>query len=257
MTDQTTQTTTTTGTTQTAAATTGALEQLVGEGKKFKTQEDLAVGKLESDKFISKLSDENKELKTLLTGMATDLEALKQRNTFQARTSNDDDTSNNDPSQATDNAKPTKATVDGITPADVLKLMEQREADKAKRANMAQVDAALTKEFGAEAKNFVIQKAAELGLPQEYLITTAQASPSAFFNLVGFLPQESRNTGLTSRVSGVSGGTVTSSGGSLRDGAFYAKLSKEMGAWKFATDTKLQLQMYKDMQQLGDRFSAG
>ena len=39
------------------------LKELVGEGKKFKTVEDLAKGKAESDAFISSVTRENKELR--------------------------------------------------------------------------------------------------------------------------------------------------------------------------------------------------
>ena len=37
-----------------------ALDQLVGEGKKFKTIEDLAAGKLKSDQHVEQLEGENK-----------------------------------------------------------------------------------------------------------------------------------------------------------------------------------------------------
>jgi len=44
-----------------------SLEELVGEGKKFKTVEDLAKGKLEADSFIAQLEGELKGVKGDLT----------------------------------------------------------------------------------------------------------------------------------------------------------------------------------------------
>ena len=41
------------------------LQELVGEGKKFKSIEDLAKSKVEADRFIDKLKSENDALRKL------------------------------------------------------------------------------------------------------------------------------------------------------------------------------------------------
>src|SRR5688572_24600607 len=57
--------------------TTNPLADLVGENKKFKTVDDLAIGKLQSDAFIQKLQDENKELRDLVRGLSDEVRSNK------------------------------------------------------------------------------------------------------------------------------------------------------------------------------------
>lgn len=250
----TTETTPDSGTSSGTTSTSGVLQELVGNDKKFKTIDDLAKGKLESDRFIAKLESENKELRELVTKAQARLEETERRTLFLERvTSEHRDTSEHgsstkEPAQPIPGDKTTS--IRALSQDDVIKLVEERERDKMQQANLETVDRTLTKEFGAEAKDLISRKAAELGLPLEYLVNTAKASPTAFYNLIGLQPTSNRNASLTSRVNGSQ--TMPTSG--IRNQAYYEKLKTSMGAWKFATDRSLQLQMHKDMAALGDRY---
>jgi hypothetical protein len=241
--------------TSNGTVTTGALETLVGEGKKFKTPEDLAKGKIESDSFIRKVTGENSELKNIIRQLEAEKEELARKAAFvRGVTSEDGDTSNGDGNPGTPKPDTSKANQPASLGAeDVIKLMDERELNKQKNANLRQVDTALAKEYGAEAKNFVVAKAAELGVSTEFLTITAQQSPAAFFNLIGFQPNQPRNPSLTSRVNGATVGGVKGST-NLRDAKFYEDLKAKMGNTKFVMDTNLQIQLHKDMEALGDRF---
>lgn len=234
------------------------LSNLVGEGKKFKTVDDLAKGKLESDAFITKIQSENKELRDLVVKLSDKVDKVEKKQIlFGNLNSNDDEHSNNDDttSNASTTTSATNQTQAGLGEDDVLRLVERREVQKTRENNVRTVNQALVKEFGAEAKNVVAAKAAELGLPVEYLFNMAEASPNAFFAAIGFQPNANRNATLTSRVQGVN--TISGSNGAkqgLRNNAYYADLRKKMGNTKFALDTNVQIQMHKDMQELGDLF---
>jgi hypothetical protein len=254
MTDQSQNSNTNSGTTN-VNVTTGALAELVGETKKFKTTEDLAKGKLESDAFILKVTDENKELRAHLAAMDDRQKELERRVEFASRTS----TTSGDTSNANGNPAGTQTQANGnqstksLSTEDVLRIVEENKTQERLNENLRNVDARLTKEFGADAKDLILRKAAELGLPKEYLIQVAQTSPNAFFNMIGLVESSSRNVGMSSTAAGVRSIPASSNNG-VRNSAFYEKLKKEMGTMKFIQDRGTQVQMHKDMQELGDNW---
>lgn len=232
------------------------LNSLVGDGRKFKDANDLAKGKLESDKFIGTLSSENKELRELLAAAAAKNEELKRKADFIEGLTSTNQSSSGDGNQST-TTQQTAATPakQGLTEADVFRLVETAGVQQKQADNLRAVNAALVKEFGATAKDVVAQRAAALGLPVEHFMDTATKSPEAFYALVGFQPNTgSRNSSLTSRVPGVNAAGMRNSGtdSTVRNSAFYESKKKEMGAIAFALDYNLQSQKHKDMTALGD-----
>lgn len=235
------------------------LTSLVGEGKKFKTTDDLAKGKLESDAFIVKIQGENRELRDIVTKMSDKVDRLeKKQSLFGSReNSNEEESSNSDgTTSSSSQGKPINQTVAGLGEDDVLRLVERREIDNVKKTNVKTVNQALVKEFGAEAKNVVAVKAAELGLPVEYLYNMAESSPQAFFATIGFQPSSNRNATLTSRAQGVNSASTsgTANKTTVRNASYYEGVKKQMGGTKFALDRNLQVQLHKDMMELGDLF---
>lgn len=230
--------------------------ELVGEGKKFKTQEDLAKGKVESDAFIEKLSTENKELRGLVDTLVTKVDTLAKRTEFFERlgsNNNDDEDSVTNQNDGKNKPDGNNQANTGLSADDVIDLVERRELAKKQNANVQEVDSVLVKHFGAEAKAFVEQQARNLGVTVDYLKGLALTSPQAFYNAVGISPQpSSRNASLSSNVAGFN--TSNSNASNVRNQAWYDRKRAELGAWKFATDKGLQLQMWKDMSDLGDKF---
>ena len=235
---------------------TSILGDLVGEGKKFRDEEALARGKVEADAFIEKLKGENSEIRKLMAGLAQQVETLSKKAEFNSRLSGDDQNTNDPPVTRKDPVTPPTVTAPvGLSQDDVRKLMEQDRIDRTRKANVAAVDAALIKEFGAEASNYITQKALELGVTKEYLTMTAEQSPQALFNMIGFTPNASRNPTLASRQPGYSPSTGNGTT-AIRDKAYYDKLMKTMGAVKFMYDKNIQVQLHKDMMALGDRWDS-
>jgi hypothetical protein len=92
----------------------------------------------------------------------------------------------------------------------------------------------------------------------------ARRSPNALLNMLG-IPND-KDQGRATKTSQQVGGHQSSvntdamglgdspSRGTTRDNAYYDKLKQEMGISKFVMDRKLQIQMHKDMSQLGEAF---
>lgn len=182
---------------------TGTVAELVGEGKKFKTVEALAASVQYKDEFIETLKKEKQAL--------IDKEIqVKASQTFE-------DLLNNNP------VVQSTPTSSGLTPEQITKLLDERiqgnENKKLTEANKNIAGDAVIRHLGdsTKAKEFVANKAIELGLSGEYLATIAATSPTAFLNLVGIsgntnsapnrVITNSVNTGIENLGSGIKYGT--------------------------------------------------
>lgn len=221
---------------------TNALETLVGEGKKFKDVEALAKGKLEADAFIQKLTDEQAHLRAELEkamNLEQQLAALSRGEPGQ-----------NAGATHTAAASATAGTALGIKPEDVEALLEtklsEREAKAVQAKNLSQVDEYLIKQYGDvnKAKDAVKQIESTLGVNIREL---AAVSPAAVIKLVG----GQAGNGLPAEHGTV---RVTTQTGEVRNKAWYDAKRKEMGNARFYADRRLQVQLHKDAQSLGDAF---
>lgn len=158
---------------------------LVGEGKKFKTVEDLAKSKLEADNFINTLTGETADLKTRLAQAEAELASRKTvEEQLKAITTN-----KVVPSVVPVTPVPPQGQV--ITDEDltnrVKAITERQTQAQTTQANVAQVTDRLLTLYGNEdkAKEAVSAKAKELGVSVKFLESAAGQSPAAFFSLIG------------------------------------------------------------------------
>ena len=173
--------TTTEPITNTIDPNTSLYETLVGDGKKFKTNEDLAKAKMESDRFIQQLQNELQGLRTDLSARST-LEQLMDKL--------------NAPKDPPTNQQHNQGSMDGdgqngaksFSEEDIARLVEDRlsKAEKARvhNANLETVKNALVASFGNDYVTHLKAKAAELGMSEEYLQNLAKETPKAFLKLV-------------------------------------------------------------------------
>lgn len=155
-------------------------DDLVGEGKKFKTQEDLARAKIESDRFIEQLKGElggiRQELNTRLT-----LEQMMDKISAPKEPLNPDSGNNQLPGNGEGGAKQ-------LTEEDFDRIIEQRlsKADKARtqEANMNYVRTALEEKYGPQFATHLKETASTLGVGEEFLNNLAKEQPKAFLRLV-------------------------------------------------------------------------
>lgn len=158
------------------------LADLVGDGKKFKTVEDLAKGKAESDAYIEQLKRETaalrEELKkaTLtdeqLEGLRNEIKTLREAK----------------PQGSRDDTNPA-LTVDSIKSL-VAETITKTELNRTAQQNVLEANSAVVKQFGTleNAAAAVKAKAAEIGMSMEALRDIAAKSPTAFLKIVGVDP---------------------------------------------------------------------
>lgn len=228
------------------------LAQLVGDGRKFRTVEDLAKGKVEADGFVDKLKNENFTLRQLLREnfKAASEESLME----EMRARIDKSNANNKPDE-----KPV-GQPNGVDRKAVAEAVAELRKEEMRATNSALVNRTLAEKFGDKALETVAGLAKSKGIPGEVLKNVAETSPEAFFSMLG-IDNNRANANGVNRV-GNGKGSVNSealkSGDdvdpNVRNKAYYDRLQKEMGATKFALNRKLQLEMHKDMQALGDSF---
>jgi hypothetical protein len=231
---------------------TNVLETLVGEGKKYKTPEDLAKSRIEADAFIeilkSELATVREEVKKL--GLTDDRKIqLEKLMSSLTNTTNDGTTK---PDQ-----KPTGGadqTPKALSHDDVVRLLEQRDAEAAKARNFAAALAPFRKVHGEKTDEALAKKAAELGMPVESLLDLAKTSPVAFQNAVGVNARDSSTRSMANASSVNALGATDPGAPSIRNKAYYDGLMKQMGALKFALDAPLQVQMHKDLRAMGDEW---
>lgn len=156
-------------------------EELVGDDKKFKTNEDLAKAKAESDRFIQQLQGELAGIRQELSTRQTLEELMTKVGSGRAP---ENTPGNNQNPQGDDDGKNVKA----FSEEDIARLVEDR-LSKAERArvqnsNLETVKQALQESFGSDYVTHLKAKAAELGVSEEYLNSMAKDTPKAFLKLV-------------------------------------------------------------------------
>jgi len=139
--------------------TTSPVETLVGEGRKFKTIEDLAKAKLESDTYIERLKSELEDVKNQV-GRAANLEE-------QFTTLRDEIVrlkAARQPPETEERTAPALSATD--VEALVTKVMTQQEAQRSASQNVEEANRQVLAAHGTveKAKEAIRAKATELGL---------------------------------------------------------------------------------------------
>jgi hypothetical protein len=218
-----------------------AAEDLVGEGKKFKTVDDLAKGKAESDRFI-------KQLETELAALRSDLATRQRLETLIDRLETSDSVDQNDSFQSNQNGN---QSVSGATAqdngADIERLIEEklttREKETTARQNLAQARELLKQHYGSDFVQKLEDRRVALGIDKDVLDSLAKTSPKAFIEMIApkrtdsqvYTPPASKVAAFVPQVGHVSG---------ARDWKYYETLRKSNPDAYWSSD--VQLQMHKD-----------
>lgn len=217
------------------------LEELVGEGKKFGTIEDLAKGKFHADTMIETLKAEINTLKTS-SANGTNIDTLLE----EIRKINAGKTGDNNGQPIGDaQVNPPPQNIEEIVLSTLTKTEQARKAQENEQKSVAKMQEV----WGKDASKELSRVASTLGLTKEKLLETAQQSPEAFFTLTGLNSNRSPASGTTVPTSSV---RFESNGTGKRDAKYYRELKKtNPTAYK---DSKTQVQMHRDALQLGEEF---
>lgn len=151
------------------------LNDLVGDGKKFKTTDDLAKAKIESDRFIEKLQNEQREARETVARQQAELEALKAgRQPVESVTT---------PTQAPEQHQQQQPDIT----SEVERVLRSREQANTIKSNIETVVNKMTETYGSEQKaaEVIQRKAQELKTTPQRLQELASENPEMFFNLIG------------------------------------------------------------------------
>jgi hypothetical protein len=216
---------------------------LVGEGRKYKTIEDLAKAYINLDGFTEKLKGENAEFREKLAGAKT-IDDVLQRLTASQDASTQD--------QGADKGK-------SLTADEIAKIVRSQitglETEKSRRENMLKADAAMKKQFGEKAGE-VFSQAAATPEKKQALMQLASVDPDAFVKL--FVPaaaaQGTTQTDSGSTVNTAALGDITQSSRVNDPGTkdFYDALRKKEPRKYYSQE--IQLAMHKAAQANPEKY---
>jgi len=226
------------------------LEDLVGDGKKFKSPEELAKGKYEADQYIEILKRRQDEMRADYMKISEEsktratLEDLLKEYTQKQQTSNDEP-----------EVKDDKPEID-LKQLDSLVSNKIREHDLSKRQedNFNLVKGKLQERYGANYKNTVAKQIDELGITETELNEMARRQPKVLIRTLG-LDQERQIEQFQSPPRSQRSDSFKPAGPQKRTWAYYQNLRKtNPEAW---FDRKTAIQMQQDAIDLGEAFKDG
>jgi hypothetical protein len=213
------------------------LPELVGEGKKYKDNETLAKAAVHKDAFIEQLKRENAETRRALSERINMEQFLDKIEAARKTTPSEPGT----PLVEQDGSK------SAVTSEDIEALLERRETDRARKANLVAVEDKLKGTLGPDYKRRVQEKALALKVDTTWLTDVAARNPDAFYELMG-LNQTTEQSGYTPPPrSSVTAPSVSNQ----KNYAYYNKMRQEKGeGWYFSVP--VQQERWKALQELGE-----
>jgi len=222
------------------------LEELVGEGKKFRSVEDLAKGKAQSDRFIAQLQAEQEQLRQELNTRLTMEQALDQLRQSPGG-NHEESPGGNQPSGSSENSP-------SLKPEDVERLIDQRvaarEAERVQQENLRTVKEALSASLGPEFPNKLKEIGDTLGMTADEMTAFAKSKPKAFLALIGQQPKTQQQSLFTPPSSSTQ--TAFKPVNTERTKSYYDNMKKADP--KTYWTPKVQNQMHQDAIRLQERF---
>jgi len=227
-------------------------EELVGEGKKFKTEADLARAKMHSDIYIKTLETKLDESNEMARRALDESKAQAKLQELIDRLENRSDSQNQQitPAQAADN-KPSfnPDELDTIISTKLTQVEKQRKETE----NWNQVQKKLKEEFGENSAHELKTRMDTLGLNSEDVNSLAKRSPTAFFNTFGLNKQQ--NDSFQSPIASSRRSDPFAPKTPKRTWMYYQELKKTNPS--LYLDPKTNVQMQKDIVEYGDAFMDG
>jgi hypothetical protein len=226
------------------------LEELVGEGKKFKSPEDLARGKFESDNYIKilqqrfdELREDHERVRSESAAKARLEEILDKMDKFQK---DDDHTDNpND-----DVRQPESKPFDPKQLEDLIaSKFTERELQRKQQENFTAVKEKLKEHYGENYQSALKDQIDNLGLTKEFFNDLAKNHPNVLFRTLG-LDQPTQKQPMIAPPRGSA--TFKPSTPKKRTYSYYQQMRKDNPKLYF--DREIAVQMHNDAQEQGEAF---
>lgn len=226
------------------------LEELVGEGKKFKSPEDLARGKYESDNYIKilqqrfdELREDHERVRSESAAKARLEEILDKMDKFQK---DDDHTDNTDIGVRQPEQKP-------FDPQQLEDLIAskftERELQRKQQDNFNAVKEKLKEHYGENYQSALQDQIDNLGLTKEFFNDLARNHPNVLFRTLGLDQQPAQKPNIAPpRGSAMFKPTTPKK----RTYSYYQQMRKENPKLYF--DREIAVQMHNDAQEQGEAF---
>lgn len=158
------------------------LDDLVGEGKKYGSADEVAKALAHANKFIEQLKTEKQQAVEDLTTRATVEDAIKR---LQAKPDANGGTGLQTVTTPVQNQSSEEKKA--ITLEDIDRFLEDKERKKVEVTNLGTVQGAILKYTGSseKARDFLVNKATELGTSVERLADLGKESPTALLKVLG------------------------------------------------------------------------
>lgn len=226
------------------------LTELVGEGKKFKTPEDLARGKYEADQYVEILKRRQDEMRTDYLKVSEEnktraaLEDLIKEIKIQQQTSNDEP-------QVKDEKPFDPKLIESL----VSTKIQEHELSKRQEDNFNLVKGKLQARYGNQYKSAVANQIEELGITETELNEMARKQPKVLIRTLGLDKEAPRTDPFQTPPRSNSNTGFKPSGTQKRTWSYYQNLRKnDPQAW---FDRKTAIQMQQDAIELGEAFKDG
>lgn len=228
------------------------LIELVGEGKKFKTAEELAKGKVYADQTID-------VMKKRLDELTEDYKRTREENITKAKLEELYDKITTAQLASSEN---TRANQDNNQPPVALKDIETLVSTKIAQAKVAEkenenlntVKAKLIEQFGPNYQTTINSQIATLGLSSEDFHALAKKSPLALFKTLGMDVAKQEGFQAPAR-SSQRNDNFAPTGAPKRTWAYYQDLKRKDPMLYYDRNTAVQ--MSKDAVELGEAFRDG
>jgi len=228
------------------------LEELVGEGRKFKSNSELARGKAESDLYIEHMKARMDELRQDYTKLHEEYNAgPKLKETLdQYMQELKQSQGATQPSGQED--KP--SVLDETKLADMIKqhIAANKQLDS-EDSNARTVESKLQATYGPNYKQLVSQQIASIGMTSDFFNDMARKYPDALMRTLGIEGQRQQENFQAPPTS--TRGSDPFAGPTKRTNAYYQKM-RQTDPVRYR-DPKTQDQMFKDYATLGDEFEDG
>lgn len=227
------------------------LEELVGDGKKFKTVEDLARGKYEADLHVSL---KNREFDTLSKDYAKLREdynaAPKLQEVLDKLLAGKDTSSSNNTQTNEDNR-----TEQAFDPSKLDSLVETKfheiETKRKSQDNWNIVKDKLQEKFGDRFPDMLASQTQKLGLTADRVDDLARTSPSAFFKLMGLDDTQTQDTFQSPPRTSQNATAFAPSTNKTRKWSDWRALQKTQP--NLFSDSKAHNQMMADIKAIGEK----
>ena len=195
---------------------------LVGEGKKYATQSDLARGNIEANLHIANLQKNQEELRQDLARRIAIEEALTRLSTNNANPATQ-------PNAGQPAAGGTAQELTAFKPEDIAKLVQdeiaKKDTERTAQANVEYVQQELTKLWGKDLTANLQARAQVLGVTEDYILQMARTQPKVLLTLVTPVTQTAKPSSslFSPTQAGISSAALTSSNaGKKPDGESYS-----------------------------------